>query len=359
MSKPFVLSALLILLALPQETHAQSPPQEKQSPSDKVAEESPQRGRKPKRNRRKRSRSPRQSAIAPIGLSATLWTQSSIEFEANARSVYRNATHSLSAAIDDPRWSAVPTQASQLAACEDPERPEGVLLQPAVIMDVDETVLSNSRYQAWLNKHNLEFDIKTWNAWVSESQATPLPGVCEFVEACRERGVRVFYVTNRDALGDVDDNRDGKISASEADRDLKPYTIKNLVDHGLLPQEGLTNEQSVVLRGQRQTWASSDKTPRRAHLCRQYRILLLVGDTIGDFTSTASGDVYKTLESANERDAVMRQHRHRWGKSWFMLPNPQYGYWQRAPFDFDFSRPREQRIRNQIEALDVWQGSPF
>jgi acid phosphatase len=56
----------------------------------------------------------------------------------------------------------------------------------------------------------------------------------------------------------------------------------------------------------------------------QYRIVLNVGDDLGDFLP----DV-RRLSLANREQARCR-HRDQWGKRWFVIPNPMYGSWQRA-----------------------------
>ncbi|HEY6045503.1 MAG TPA: HAD family acid phosphatase, partial [Pyrinomonadaceae bacterium] len=67
----------------------------------------------------------------------------------------------------------------------------------AVIVDVDETVLDNSAYQAKLAKEQKPFEGKTWTDWCNGAQATALPGAVEFLRYANSRGVRVFYITNR------------------------------------------------------------------------------------------------------------------------------------------------------------------
>src|SRR5262245_43155172 len=49
-------------------------------------------------------------------------------------------------------------------------------MKRALIVDVDETVLDNSRYQAKLAKEQKPFESKTWTDWCSSAQATALPG---------------------------------------------------------------------------------------------------------------------------------------------------------------------------------------
>ena len=63
--------------------------------------------------------------------------------------------------------------------------------------------------------------------------------------------------------------------------------------------------------------------PRRAHVARDYRILLLVGDDLGDFVVNPAG-------TPEERHARTAPNAEWWGRRWIMLPNPTYGSWERA-----------------------------
>ncbi len=63
------------------------------------------------------------------------WVKHSAEYQAIARQVYRSAEAALPGYIDDTTWSAMPGQASAAD------------LPPAVILDVDETVVSNVDFQ--------------------------------------------------------------------------------------------------------------------------------------------------------------------------------------------------------------------
>src|SRR5688500_19276561 len=76
-------------------------------------------------------------AFAAGGERSTLWVRHSSEFRAASETIYRAAADALARGLADPAWTAEPTQAGDLSA-----------LPPAVIMDIDETVLDNSAPQA-------------------------------------------------------------------------------------------------------------------------------------------------------------------------------------------------------------------
>src|SRR5439155_22710980 len=75
-------------------------------------------------------------AASAAALNATLWMQTSAEYQAITREVYRTARQVLGFALSDPAWSALPDLAV------DPSRP------PAIILDLDETALDTSAFQA-------------------------------------------------------------------------------------------------------------------------------------------------------------------------------------------------------------------
>ena len=85
-------------------------------------------------------------------LNGIAWTQTSLEHEMLCVSTYRRATEQLEAAIRDPSWTAA---LEQEKGFED--------LPPAVILDVDETVLDNSPMDARHWKQGIDYDQKMWD----------------------------------------------------------------------------------------------------------------------------------------------------------------------------------------------------
>src|SRR5277367_1525723 len=81
-------------------------------------------------------------------LNAVLWMQRSVEYKANSLASFTLARLRLDQALADKTWTAAP--AEQTGAYQD--------LPPAVVVDLDETLLDNSAYQAWLVKTGKTFD---------------------------------------------------------------------------------------------------------------------------------------------------------------------------------------------------------
>jgi acid phosphatase len=143
----------------------------------------------------------------------------------------------------------------------------------------------------------------------------------DFVRGAVRKGIEVFFVSNRA-------------------RDEEPPTRKNLAAAGFPVKEIPDN---VLLMNEQPDWGS-DKSTRRAFLSRSYRILLLLGDDLGDFVSIDQ------LQPEG-RVRLAEQHRARWGRDWFLLPNPQYGSWERALYGYQRSLTDQQILLAKKAAL--------
>ncbi|RME01314.1 MAG: hypothetical protein D6812_08315 [Deltaproteobacteria bacterium] len=247
--------------------------------------------------------------VAPHdNLNATLWMSHAAEYRMIVLEIYAAAQRSLDAALADPTWHAALEQGEDSTA-----------LPPAIIVDIDETVLDNTPYQARLVRENATYSSASWHQWVMQARARALPGAKAFLQYAAGRGVRVFYITNRNAQDE------------EATR-------RNLVSEGLPLVE---EEDTVLTRHEREEWGS-DKASRRAYVAQRYRILLLLGDDLNDFVSGARSG------SPADRLSLARRHEDAWGSKWFLFPNPTYGSWEGALYDFEYQRPTwEKRIEKR------------
>ena len=259
------------------------------------------------------------SPAADDNLNAVLWVQRSAEYQANAESIFRAATAQLDRALASPAWDAlVPAERAQTAPAAG--------LPPAVIMDIDETVLDNSPYQARLVASGGEYDEASWADWVEERSARPVPGVLAFARAAQARGVTIVYLSNRA-------------------RHLGEATLANLRAVGMPVKDesvflGLgTHVEDCDQQG-------SEKRCRRLLAGRSYRVLMQFGDQLGDFV-----EVLANTPAA--RAAQLDQSREWFGERWWMLANPAYGSWEPAMFDNAWHLPREARRRLKREALDL------
>ena len=231
------------------------------------------------------------AAPAKVALPDSLvWFRTSVEYRATALQAYRLAALMLDRALADGTWTAALEQTGDFGS-----KP------PAVILDVDETVLDNSESQERDVRDGTAYSEARWAVWCNERRAVPIPGALEFTRAAAAKGVAVFYVTNRD-------------------RALEQATRDNLAKFGF-PLDPVRD--TVFTRAERPEWAASEKSSRRSRVAQDFRVLLLIGDDFGDFVAGARG----TLA---ERRALVEAHAAMWGLKWIALPNPMYGSWKTA-----------------------------
>jgi len=242
-------------------------------------------------------------------LDAILWQTTSAEYFVLAKSIYGTAAMQLESALADRQWSALPEQRENFQQ-----------LPPAVVMDIDETVLHTGRFQTQLVKDHARFSTAVWREWMSRNEPPPVPGALEFISLAQSRGVIVFFVTNRD-------------QATEA------ATRRHLHAAGIkLPQD----VDTVLSANERPEWGI-DKGSRRRFIAQSHRVLMVFGDDLGDFVSE-----YRSPPPARIGTALQYDF---WGTKWFMLPNPMYGSWEGALYDFRSGLGREEISRTKFERL--------
>ncbi|MBE1160184.1 5'-nucleotidase, lipoprotein e(P4) family [Dyella acidiphila] len=264
---------------------------------------------------------PAQATAAPVpaddNLNAVAWSQTAIEHDLIYLETYRSAQSQLLTALRDKHWDALPAD-DRIAPYKG--------LKPAVVLDIDETVLDNSPYQARLIRSGGEYNEADWAKWCKEGTARALPGVVEFTQFAAKHGVAVIYISNRA-------------------QDLDQVTLSNLRAVGL-PVSGPDAFLGLgtVLRGCDQV--GTEKNCRRQLVSKHYRVLMQFGDQLGDFVSVLSN-------TDGGRAQVMAPYTKWIGSRWFVLPNPTYGSWEPALFNNEWSTPRDQRRQQKINALRV------
>lgn len=176
----------------------------------------------------------------------------------------------------------------------------------AVVVDVDETILSNGLYDGWLCLSHQAYADSTWNAWVQNAIAEPLPGTVDFLNFASNLGCEIFYVSNR-----------------KKDPLFEP-TLLNLQKFNL----PCADEKHLLLK------TDEDKTPsgkttkevRRQKIENElnYEILLLCGDQMADFDKAF--DVLADGTEEQIKDSV-NTYKEKFGSRFIILPNPVYCDW--------------------------------
>ena len=246
-------------------------------------------------------------------LLAVLFKRTSAEYKANTYQTYASAKKNIDKALEDRSWTALVNQTKNY---ED--------LPPAIILDIDETVLDNSEHQVRSIKNGTNYPIG-WKEWVSEESASALPGVKEFLTYAKAKGIKIFYVTNRT-------------------HDLEEYTRNNVKALGL----PLDNDVDVLLMKNEKGW-TSDKTSRRDLIKKDYRVIQIFGDQLDDFIPLKD-----TASSVNSRKELIDQYADMWGEKWYMLINPMYGEWEETLYEHCWSCFPEQsdRVKQRLKALE-------
>jgi 5'-nucleotidase (lipoprotein e(P4) family) len=233
-------------------------------------------------------------------LYGVLWMQTSAEYRALAAATFHQAYRT----VEDLAKAERGGRKLPSAALEQPGYNTNHL-PLAVIVDIDETILDNSRFQGELVKRHEAWDDRLWREWVQMRQAEFVAGAEQFVNKTRALGVTVFFVTNRRNTEEL-------------------CTLEDLAPLVVPPDEFLAHGEKDPLTGE--TW-DGEKQKRREAVARDYWILALVGDDLGDFIP----GVRKT--APEQRVAAAETYIDRFGERWFLLPNPLYGSWESGLYD--------------------------
>ncbi len=160
--------------------------------------------------------------------------------------------------------------------------------QSSIIMDLDETVLDNSKYQIDLIKKNESYNPESWSSWVNLKEADLVPGAKAFIDSVRKTDVRIIFLSNRMASNEFP-------------------TIENMKQLAIYEQDDI-----FLLR--------IDK-PDKKHI-RRAEVINGTGriEHIGPMTVLGYfGDA--------RHDFPDPDNYYIFGKNMFMFPNPMYGKW--------------------------------
>lgn len=193
----------------------------------------------------------------------------------------------------------------------------------AIIVDLDETILDNSRNEGMLLRNRINFNQKDWTDWVNRAEAEAVPGSVEFLRYAASRGVRVFYITNRN-----DSQKQG------TETNLRKLGFPHVNDETLLVQTDPKN---------------SSKEPRRETVGAKYRIVLLMGDDLNDFAS-----VFENSKTVESRVEAAERNKNQFGVRFIMLPNPMYGNWESAIYGYNFELTEAEKAAKRRSVLKAY-----
>lgn len=262
---------------------------------------------------------PPRSMPSHNNLHALLFQATSAEYMVLCLQTYQLARHSLLARLKD-----------------------GTYRNPAVILDLDETVLDNSAYQAWQVATGTNYHDASWAKWCKFGMARAVPGAVEFVRFATSHGVTPIFITSR-----------------INEKELRAGTVKNLAALELLSREEAVAEaknpegdpmstrlfmkKMAPVKWPRpdnpQEFRLDDKFDERI-FCQQvrgYEIILSIGDNLADYAEyygrvvDANG---KKIDGVHPNTSVRRaaaiQDAPLFGRDFVLMPNATYGGWLRA-----------------------------
>ncbi len=251
-------------------------------------------------------------------LTSIQWVQKSAEYAALTRQVFNNGLDRIEHIKGD-----CPGKNQSGIPC-------------AIVMDIDETVIDNSKFSVYRMINDLQFSPNLWQSWekYGATQATLVPGAEDFIKKVESFGITVVYISNR----------------SEKERAATITTLKLLklntkgigeTEKDKYPRLLLKKEE---LNKDKPKKEASIKMKRRQKVIENYRkVLAYFGDNLGDFDEAFDLNKNKDNLTIESRKKLVDKFKEKWGTEWFVLPNPIYGTWDRL---MNKSKPLKQ--------LDSW-----
>ena len=205
----------------------------------------------------------------------TLWYQNAAEVDALYQQGYNVATNKLKELLKQPT-----------------DKPY------SIVLDIDETVLSNIPFQVKMIKDGTAFNPKLWDEWVQKAEATPVAGAKEFLQFADKNKVQIYYISDR---------TDAQVDA----------TIKNLEAQGLPVQD----RDHLMFKKE----GDKSKEGRRQEVLKHTNLVMLFGDNLVDFAEFST-------KSEEDRDKMFEQLKAEFGDKFIIFPNPMYGSWESAVY---------------------------
>lgn len=207
----------------------------------------------------------------------------------------------------------------------------------AIITDIDDTLVDGVHYTTDMmfggKRNNVQFA-----KFLMTDACNALPGALEFLNYCKEKDVEIFYVTNRSERGymSTDDGYQNKNGydddhdSIEDDLGISMYNISlKQLQHLKFPY---ADEEHLIVNKVLKNAPKSKEAARQTIIAKGYKIAMLLGDDINDFTDDFEKDAV-----ARAKQATDVPYRDKWGTKWIILPNAVYGSWYSAIPKLDYS----------------------
>lgn len=173
----------------------------------------------------------------------------------------------------------------------------------AIMTDIDETVLDNSPYQVHQSLQGKDYDPTSWYEWTSRADADTLPGALNFFKYAASKNIEIFYVSNRDQIE-------------------RKSTLENLKKFGF----PFADDAHLKLKS-----TTSSKQARRDSIQMNYTLIMQVGDNLNDLNAAFE------KKSIEKRFDVTNNFSADFGNRLIILPNPSYGDWENALYNYKYT----------------------
>ncbi|HHV5958493.1 TPA: 5'-nucleotidase, lipoprotein e(P4) family [Streptococcus agalactiae] len=211
--------------------------------------------------------------LAKENTMSVLWYQNSAE----AKALYLQGYNVAKMKLDD--WLQKPS-----------EKPY------SIILDLDETVLDNSPYQAKNIKDGSSFTPESWDKWVQKKSAKAVAGAKEFLKYANEKGIKIYYVSDR---------TDAQVDATKENLEKEGIPVQGK-DHLLFLKKVMKSKES-----------------RRQAVQKDTNLIMLFGDNLVDFADFSKS-------SSTDREQLLTKLQSEFGSKFIVFPNPMYGSWESA-----------------------------
>ena len=158
----------------------------------------------------------------------------------------------------------------------------------AVVTDIDETILLNYKFEEMLYIKKKKFSYKLFNQYANQKTSIPIKGSIAYFKFLSQNGIKIIYISNREFS-------------------TENKTFEHLKELGF----PIESKDDLLLLNEKKDW-TKDKSIRRKYISNKYRVIQMFGDNLKDF--------------AND-EKLIKKYQNRFGKCWFLLPNPFYGHW--------------------------------
>lgn len=186
---------------------------------------------------------------------------------------------------------------------------QGAAKPPAIVTDIDETILDNSPFTVHTALQGQVYSDSAWQRWTAMAACDTVPGALTFLKYAAARGVQIFYISNRTVQ-----------EGAGTLRNLQRWDFPNADNSHLLLKT-----------------TTSGKEARRQQVLQTHDIIMLLGDNLSDFSAVFDKQPYLQREQAAGNNAAA------FGNRFIVLPNAMYGDWPGALLDYQYQLPLKQQ----------------